>query len=143
MIRAETELTISRDAAHVFSDSADLRNEPHWNRGHVRAVVMTPILFLPWNDLRGHHPGFGKATWRIAEFVPPTQITIEEKGGLRYLPVRWKTSLPAGRDRLPWQCRVGTRRAVAGFRSPPLTLVLKIQARRSFRNLRTELERAA
>ncbi|HLC01722.1 MAG TPA: SRPBCC family protein [Anaerolineales bacterium] len=143
MIRAETELTISRDAAHVFSYFADLRNEPHWNRGHVRAVVMTtPDPIGLGTTFEGHHPGFGKATWRIAEFVPPTQITIEGRvGSGTYRYVGRLHSLQGAtvfHGSVEWEPG-GPLRVFDSL----LTLVLNVQARRSFRNLRIELERAA
>ena len=142
MIRAETELTIRRDAAHVFAYFADLRNEPQWNRGHVREVVMTtPEPIGLGTAFEGNHTGFGKATWRVAEFAPPTQITIEGEvgsGTYRYVGrLRALAGATVFRGRVEWEPGGPWR-----MFGPLLTLLLKVQARRSFHNLRTELERA-
>ena len=143
MIRAETELTIRCDAAHVFAYFADLRNEPQWNHGHVQAVEMiTPDPIGLGTTFEGHHPGFGKATWWVVEFVPPTRITIEGEvgsGTYRYVGrLRVLQGATVFRGRVEWEPGGPLR-----MFGPLLTLLLKVQARRSFRNLRAELEGAA
>lgn len=143
MIRAHHEITIHRPPDQVFWYFADLRNEPKWNHGHVHDVVMTsPDPIGLGTTFEGDHPGLGMATWRIVDFVPISRIAIEgevgsgtyryigqfipHKGGTRFLgTVDWQPGSPL--------------RLLA----PLLWLILKLQVRRSFNNLRAELERAA
>jgi hypothetical protein len=90
----------------------------------------------------GFHPGFGKATWRITEFDPPSRIAIEGEvgpGTYRYFGV-----ITPHKDGARFQGLVDWQPGGAiRVLSPLLSLILSFQARRSFNNLRAELERAA
>jgi len=143
MASANFDITIHRLPEQVFRYFADLRNEPQWNRGHVRDVVMTtPEPIGPGSAFEGLHPGFGRATWRIVEFVPPSRIAIDGEvgqGTYRYLGhLSPKNSATRFKGRVEWQPR-----GLIRLLGPLLALLLKVQARRSFSNLRAELERAA
>lgn len=143
MIRAHCDIIIDRPADQIFRYFADLRNEPRWNRGHVRQVVMTtPEPIGLGSAFVGHHPGFGRSTWHITEFVPSLRIAIEGevgRGTYRYIgaltPQNGRTRFRGVVDWHP-----GGRLELLG---PLLSLLLSFQARRSFHNLRAELERAA
>lgn len=143
MIRAHYETTIQRPPDQVFRYFADFRNEPRWNQGHVEDVVMTtPDPIGLGTIFEGHHKGFGRATWRIVEFVPSSRIVIEGDvgaGTYRYAGQLWPQN---GATRflgtVEWQ--PGTLLRPFG---PLLALILKLRTRRSFRNLRVWLERAA
>ena len=141
MVRVTTQITIARDIDDVFSYFADLRNEPAWNHGHVRHVVMTtPGPIGRGTAFVGDHPGFGTATWRITDFVRPSRIAIEGQvgsGTYRYVgeltPLQGATRFLGTVEWRPG----GFLRSL----SPLLTPILKFQARRSFTNLKNELER--
>jgi hypothetical protein len=143
LIRASHQVTIHRRPEEVLFYFADLRNEPHWNRGHVRSVTLrtAPPIGLG-AEFEGHHPGFGRATWRLVEFVPPRRIAIEGEvgsGSYRYFglftPENGSTRLHGV---VEWEPGGALR-----FLSPLLTLLLRWQAGRSFRNLRRALERSS
>jgi hypothetical protein len=143
MIRAHCDITIQRQPDEVFRYFADLRNEPQWNHGHVQTVVMTtPEPIGLGTSFEGYHPGFGRATWRIVEFVPPSRIAIEGEVGNGTYRYAGNLSPRDGATRfqgiIDWQPGGPLR-----FLGPLLSLVLRIQARRSFSNLRAELERNA
>jgi hypothetical protein len=143
MVRATCNITIHRPQDVVFQYFADLRNEPSWNRGHVQDVVMTtPEPIGLGTAFEGHHPGFGRATWRIVEFVPPSRIAIEgEVGSGTYRYAGDLSPQEAGtlfRGLIEWQPGGALR-----LLEPLLSPVLRFQARRSFHNLRDELERTA
>jgi hypothetical protein len=104
--------------------------------------MITPDPIGLGTAFEGDHPGFGRATWRIVDFHPPSSITIEGEvgpGTYRYV---GHLSPQAGGTRfqgtVDWQPG-GALRLLA----PLLPPLLKHQPRRSFRNLRAELERAA
>lgn len=143
MIRAHYNITIHRPPDKVFHYFADLRNEPRWNRGHVQDVVMTtPEPVGLGSTFEGYHPGFGRTTWRIVAFVPSSRIAIEgEVGRGTY---RYSGDLSPQNGGTRFQGVIEWRPGGAlNILKPLLSLVLKIQARRSFSNLRDELERAA
>jgi hypothetical protein len=143
MVRAQCDIAIHRPPEQVFRYFADLRNEPKWNRGHVRDVVMTtPEPIGPGTAFEGFHPGFGRATWRIVQFDPPSRIAIEgEVGSGTY---RYHGQLSPQNSGTRFQGRVEWQPAgPIRILGPMLALLLRFQARRSFGNLRAELERAA
>jgi hypothetical protein len=140
-ISAEVEIRIQREPEVVFAYFADLRNEPEWNRGHVREVRMTsPDPIGLGTTFEGKHPGFGMATWRLTEYDPPKHIVIEGFAGSA--PYRYVGNLERldgvtlFRGRVEWE-PAGNLRVLG----PLLNLILGIQAKRSFRNLRLALER--
>jgi uncharacterized protein YndB with AHSA1/START domain len=143
MIRARHEITIRRPPDQVFRYFADLRNEPEWNRGHVRNVVMTtPDPIGLGTTFVGDHPGFGRATWRIVDFVPSSRIALEGKvgsGTYRYV----GEIFPQNGGALFVGTVIWQPGSPLKLLAPLLSLILKLQARRSFNNLRAELERAA
>lgn len=104
--------------------------------------MTTPDPIGLGTSFEGYHPGFGRATWRIVEFVPPSRIAIEGEvgsGTYRYVGQLWPED---GATRflgtVEWQ--PGTPLRLLG---PLLSLILKLRARRSFSNLRMWLERDA
>ena len=142
-VSAAREIFIRRRPEDVFAYFADLRHEPEWNRGHVRGVIMTsrgPIGL--GTTFEGHHPGFGKATWRLVDFDPPRHLEIE--GTVGHAPYRYAGDLepaPGGtrfRGCVRWEPRGAWR-----LLGPLAGAVLNVQARRSFGNLRDVLERTA
>jgi hypothetical protein len=143
LVSVATEVVIARAPEIVFAYFADLRNEPQWNHGHVRNVTKTsPGPIGLGTTFEGDHPGFGKATWRLREHDAPKHILIEgEVGGAPYRYIGDLERIEGGtllRGRIEWEPR-GLWRALG----PLLPAVLRIQARRSFGNLRTAIERAA
>jgi hypothetical protein len=140
IISAESEIRIEREPEVVFAYFADLRNEPEWNRGHVRNIIMTssePIGL--GTTFEGKHRGFGNATWRLAEYDPPSHILIDGiTGGAPY---RYVGNLERDgkatifRGYIEWAPR-GVWRAFGLL----LPSILKFQAKRSFKNLRDALQ---
>jgi hypothetical protein len=140
MLSAEAEVRVAREPEVVFAYFADLRNEPEWNRGHVRDVVITsPEPIGLGTTFEGKHPGFGNAIWRIEEYNPPRHIVIA--GLVGTAPYRYVGDLERQgratifRGRIEWEPR-GAWRAL----SPVLALMLKVQAKRSFRHLRDAVQ---
>jgi hypothetical protein len=140
IISAKSEIRIEREPEVVFAYFADLRNEPEWNRGHVRNVIMTssePIGL--GTTFEGEHHGFGKATWRLAEYDPPRHIIIEGLTGTA--PYRYvgdferKGNATMFRGCIEWE----PRGAWCAF-GLLLPLILKFQAKRSFQHLRDALQ---
>jgi hypothetical protein len=139
-VEAEHVTRIARSPETVFDFFADLRNEPEWNRGHVRDVTMTSAPPIRCGTtFEGRHPGFGKATWRLVEYDRPRHLVIE--GFVGTAPYRYVGDLePATggtvfRGRVEWEPR-GIWRALG----PLLRPLLGFRARRSFDNLRVALE---
>ena len=142
-VSTRREIVIAREPEEVFAFFADLRHEPLWNRGHVRGVTMTshgPIGL--GTTFEGHHPGFGKATWRLVGFDPPRHIEIDGTvGGARY---RYTGDLEAAPGGTRFSGRVWWEPdGVWRFIGPLAGVILNIQSRRSFGRLRDALERAA
>jgi hypothetical protein len=141
VVLVTTEVVIHRDPPAVFAYFTDLRNEPEWNRGHVRNVKKTsPGPIGLGTTFEGDHPGFGKATWCLREYEQPRHVVIEgEVGGAPY---RCVSDLERGkegtvlRSRIEWE-PAGWWAALG----PVLPVILRLQAHRSFRHLRTALER--
>lgn len=142
VVSVDTAVLIRRDPATVFRYFADLRNEPHWNRGHVRDVrLVSPEPVQRGSLFEGRHPGMGLATWRLVEYESATRLAIEGTvGGAPYRFLALFTPQDSGtrlRGHIEWEPRGAWR-----LLGPLLPLLLRIQARRSFRNLRTVLESA-
>lgn len=140
-IAAESEILIARKQEVVFAYFADLRNEPVWNQGHVKNVVMTsPAPIGQGTTFEGEHAGFGKATWRITEYDPPKHVVID--GLVGGAPYRYVGDLKPQGDstlfsgRIEWEPQ-GSWRLLGRLWS----WILKFQAGRSFRNLRNALIR--
>ncbi len=143
VVSADVELLIRRDPETVFAYFTDLRNEPEWNRGHVRNVTMTsPGPIGLGTTFVGDHPGFGRATWRLVEYEPLTHVVIEGMAGASLyrfvgnLERRGRATLFRGR--IEWEPK-GAWRVLGPFLGP----LLRMRAHRSFRNLRIALERDA
>ena len=141
VIAAEHETHIAREPEAVFDYFADLRNEPEWNHGHVRAVRMTSSPPIgQGTTFEGKHPGFGDATWHLVEYDRPHHLVIE--GFVGTAPYRYVGDFrPTDggtlfRGRVEWDPR-GVWRSLG----PLLLPLLKLRTRRSFRNLRVALER--
>ena len=141
VISAEVEVLIEWEPEIVFAYFADLRNEPKWNRGHVKDVTMTssePIGL--GTTFEGKHSSFGKATWRLAEYDPPLRIVVD--GLVGRAPYRYVGNLERQdgatmfRGRIEWE-PYGAWRALG----PLLPFILKFQAKHSFKRLRDALHR--
>ena len=140
IISAESEIRIDRELDMVFAYFADLRNEPSWNRGHVRQVIMTSSEPIgPGTTFEGQHHGFGTTTWRITEYDPPSHILID--GVMGGAPYRYVGNLERDGNAtifhgcIEWEPH-GMLRAFVLL----LPLMLKFQTKRSFRNLRDTLQ---
>jgi polyketide cyclase/dehydrase/lipid transport protein len=140
-VSVATAVLIRRDPSDVFAFFADLRNEPEWNLGHVRNVTKTsPGPIGLGTTFEGDHPGFGPATWQLCEYDEPHHLVIE--GTVGGAPYRYSGDFeprPDGtllRSRIEWEPR-GWWAALG----PLLPIILRLQACRSFRNLRTAIER--
>lgn len=136
VISAEAEVLIECEPEIVFAYFADLRNEPKWNRGHVKDVTMTssePIGL--GTTFEGKHSSFGKATWRLAEYDPPQHIVVD--GLVGNAPYRYVGNLERlgratmFRGRIEWEPH-GVWRKLGSL----LPFILKVQTKRSFRHLR-------
>jgi hypothetical protein len=141
VISAEHVVDIARPPEVVFAYFADLRNEPEWNRGHVREVrLITPEPVGLGATFEGEHPGFGRATWRLSAYDPPRHVEIE--GTVGGAPYRYAGDLESAnggtrfRGRVEWSPRGAWR-----MLGPALGPILRLQARRSFAHLREALER--
>lgn len=136
MIVAEHETRIGAAPEAVFDYFADLRNEPEWNRGHVRDVRMTsPPPIGRGSSFEGTHPGFGRATWTLVEYDRPRHVVIEGLAGKA--PYRYVGNLRSIDEGTLFQGRVewdpqGHWRSLG----PLLRPILRLTARRSFGNLR-------
>lgn len=138
-ISAETEIQIDRKPELVFAYFADLRHEPEWNKGHVKNVIMTsPDPIGLGTTFEGEHAGFGKATWRIAEYDPPSHVVIDGLVGgapYRYIgDLKQQGDSTLFRGRIEWEPQGAWR-----LLGPIWSLILKLQARKSFMNLHKAL----
>jgi hypothetical protein len=142
-ISATTEIFIKRDPDFVFAYFADLRNEPEWNRGHVRDVVKTsrgPIGL--GTTFEGIHPGIGRATWRLSRYEPPAHVVID--GAVGGDPYRYIGDLEPREGGTRFRGRVEwVPSGLWSVLGPLLSVVLSAQTRRSFRNLGSAVERAS
>ena len=140
MVSVRIVTRIRRDPAAVFDYFADLRNEPVWNRGHVRDTVMTsaPPIGLG-TTFEGRHSWIGRATWRLSEYDRPHHLMIDGVVGRgTYVFVCDLSATADGcelRSRVDW----GPAGLVA-LLAPLLRPLLQFQARRSFNRLRRVLE---
>ncbi len=140
MVEAVHETRIARSPEDVFDYFADLRNEPEWNRGHVRNVEMTsPPPIRQGTTFEWRHPGFGRATWSLVEYDRPRHLVIEGFAGKA--PYRYVGDFkPSGdgtlfRGRVQWDPR-GVWRGLGPLLGP----LLRYRARVSFENLRLAME---
>ena len=141
MIEAEHQTQIAASPEAVFDFFADLRNEPTWNKGHVRDVRMTspPPIGLG-TTFEGHHLGFGKTTWRLVEYERPRHLVIVGFAGKSpYCYIGDVEPVEGGAlfcGRIEWDPKGAWR-----LLGPLLGPLLRFRARISFNNFRVALER--
>lgn len=94
-VTADVRVFIARRPEAVFDYFADLRNEPEYNR-QVRGILKTsPDPIGADTTFEGLHRGFGRITWRLAEYDRPRHVAIEGIVGRGLY--RWVSDLePAG-----------------------------------------------
>lgn len=141
MVSAVADVEINREPEVVFGYFADLRNEPEWNRGHVRNVTMTsPGPVGLGSTFEGDHFALGKATWRLTEYDWPRHLVVEGRvgsGTYRYAgDLLRQDGATIFRGHIEWEPQ-GLWRMLG----PVLHVLLSIQTKRSFRRLRERLNR--
>ena len=131
-VTADVRVFIGREQAEVFDFFADLRNEPQYN-GQVSAIVKTsPGPIGGDTTFEGEHRGFGRVTWRLAEYDRPTHVVIEGLVGQGVY--RWTSDFAPAEGgtwmtgRMMWQPPTRWRPV-----RPLLGAILGWNARRSFR----------
>ena len=139
-VTARVRTFIAREPEAVFDYFADLRNEPTYNR-QVSAIRKTSPGPIGNNTVfEGSHRGFGRVTWRLAEYERPKHLAIE--GGVGQGAYRWTSDFePAASGTwmtgtMEWQPTPAWR----PFRRL-LGLILGWNARRSFRRMAQVLQR--
>lgn len=139
---ASVRLLIPQSPEVVFEYFVDLRNEPEYN-GQVRDIVKTtPGPVGADTTFEGTHLGFGRVTWRLAEYDAPRHVLIE--GAVGRGTYRWVSDLEPTSGgtwftgRMEWEPPPALRH----FRAI-LALMLWWNARRSFRRMAAALERRA
>ena len=131
---------ISREPETVFDYFADLRNEPDYNQQVSGIRKTSPGPIGQHTEFEGSHPGFGRVTWRLAEYDRPNHVAIE--GGVGQGAYRWTTDFERAEGgtwmtgTMEWQPTPRWR----PFR-PLLGLILHLNARRSFRRMAQVLQR--
>ena len=141
-VTARVRAFIPRGREVVFDYFTDLRNEPHYNRqvSGIRKTSPGPIGLN--TTFEGRHVGFGRVTWRLAEFERPAHVRVE--GGVGQGAYRWTSDFEPtdGGTRMTgvmeWQPPVNW---------PPLRWVLgailRWNARRSFGRMAEVIARQA
>ena len=139
-VTARVRTFIARQPDVVFDYFADLRNEPSYNRqvSEIRKTSPGPI----GNNtvFEGLHRGFGRVTWRLAEYERPKHVAIE--GGVGQGAYRWTSDFESA-DGGTWM--TGTMEWQPTPRWRPfrrlLGLILRWNASRSFRRMAKVLQR--
>jgi hypothetical protein len=142
LVTAEVRVYVAREQDAVFDYFADLRNEPRYN-GQVAGITKTsPGPIGADTTFEGSHRGFGRVTWRLSEYERPRHVVIEGLVGQGVY--RWTSDFEAAEGgtwmtgRMEWEPPARWRL----FRRL-LALILKWNARRSFRRFAHVLEQAS
>ncbi|HET9084229.1 MAG TPA: SRPBCC family protein [Candidatus Limnocylindrales bacterium] len=138
-VSARVRIFVRRTPEVVFDFFADLRNEPQYN-SQVSAIRKTSGGPIGRNtSFEGSHRGFGRVSWRLAEYDRPRHLVIE--GCVGTGEYRWTSDFEPAEG--------GTWMAGRMEWLPPprwrpfrrlLGVVLQINARRSFRRMAWVLE---
>lgn len=139
-VTAGVRVFIPRPADVAFDYFADLRNEPEYNPQVSGITLTSPEPVGPGSTFTGTHRGFGPVSWRLAEYDRPQHLAIE--GHVGRGAYRWTSDFEPDQDgtwmqgRMEWSPPPAWRPL-----RPLLSVILQLNARRSFRRMAEVLAR--